>query len=159
MIFFPAEVIQLKYWTCQAKLSRSRLGQYLVMSLRNTFCRKAILSNNSAIGLSLSQFRTSLLARGSESALPVEMLSYWWFLLCLIIIHHGRFDFPKQGELATAVIEAGGIQMETYQENTVYNLVGKVTIYTSLFFFLLSQCLRCFEEKRTGFMPEWRGII
>lgn len=37
--------------------------------------------------------------------------------------------------------------METYQENTVYNLVGKVTIYTSLFFFLLSQCLRCFEEK------------
>lgn len=135
MIFFPAEVIQLKYWTCQAKLSRSRLGQYLVMSLRNNFCRKAILSNNSAIGLSLSQFQTSFLARGSERALPVEMLSYWWFLICvIIIIHHGRLDFLKQGESATAVIETRGIQMETCQENTLYNLVSKVTIYTSFFF-------------------------
>lgn len=54
-------------------------------------------------------------------------------LILVIIIHHGRLDFPKQGESATAVIEAGGTQTETCQENTVCNLVSKVTIYTSFF--------------------------
>lgn len=66
-----------------------------------------------------------------------------------MIIHPGRCDFPKQDESAATVLEAGGTQTETCQENTVYNLVSKGTIYTS-FFPPLSKCLGCSREKRTG---------
>lgn len=66
----PVKGIKQKYWARQAKLSRSHLGQNLVMSLGSTLPRIAVLNIHSAIELFTNQFLTIILLRCSGNTTP-----------------------------------------------------------------------------------------
>lgn len=66
----PVMGIKQKYWAFQAKLSRSHLGQNLVMSLGSTLPRIAVLNIHSAIELFTNQSLTIILTRCSGNTTP-----------------------------------------------------------------------------------------
>lgn len=135
-----------------------------MLSLRNTFCRTAILRNNSTTGLPLSQFWTSLLARCSGSALPVEMLPQWWFSLLLSCIWDHYSSWETWLFLCRVIITCSpgmsNIQTETCWENAVSYSVSKAA-FTLHPLPLILQCPRRSEKRRKeriGHLPHARRV-